>query len=490
MQLYWGDLHNHCGISYGYGSLENALKNARTHLDFCCVTGHAMWPDMYERNDETAFIVDFHERGFEKLRQGWPTVQRMINEANDASMVTFQSYEMHSSRFGDYHMVSPDAHFPLIYRDTPDEIVQDCGCRAIAVPHHIGYTPGYRGINWELFDPSISPLVEVVSKHGCSLRDNGPLPYYHDMGPLDPRNTVEEGLKRGLRFSFVGSTDHHAGFPGSYGDGIAAVWAEEKTREGIWKAMLAGHTYACTGDRLVCDFRLNDGMMGDMVEAHRRKIHFSVQGETPIEMLTLRRNGRIIASKVCDSPVSIGKQIVLRVEMGWSNSSEKYHWDGKLKILGGHIMRVQPYYRGKNALSPSDKVDGEEQSNALNNGYAVQNDEVRFWCDTFCNISTLHPMTSSFVFVIEADDSAQVQLCLGGTTHEASVRDLLTCGFTGHTKPWHSHAWKMHTAYSLARCQEELELTDSPERDLDIYQAEAVQINGHRAFCSPIFVRA
>ena len=32
--LLWGDLHNHCGITYGFGSLQNALKIARSHLDF------------------------------------------------------------------------------------------------------------------------------------------------------------------------------------------------------------------------------------------------------------------------------------------------------------------------------------------------------------------------------------------------------------------------------------------------------------------------
>ena len=26
MNIYWGDLHNHCGITYGLGSLENALE--------------------------------------------------------------------------------------------------------------------------------------------------------------------------------------------------------------------------------------------------------------------------------------------------------------------------------------------------------------------------------------------------------------------------------------------------------------------------------
>ena len=40
-RLYWGDTHNHCGISYGYGSLENALAAARKHLDFCSMLRYA-----------------------------------------------------------------------------------------------------------------------------------------------------------------------------------------------------------------------------------------------------------------------------------------------------------------------------------------------------------------------------------------------------------------------------------------------------------------
>ena len=71
--LLWGDLHNHCGITYGFGSLQNALKIARSHLDFCCITGHAMWPDIYARTPETEFIVDFHREGFKSF---WTTGTR------------------------------------------------------------------------------------------------------------------------------------------------------------------------------------------------------------------------------------------------------------------------------------------------------------------------------------------------------------------------------------------------------------------------------
>ena len=75
MNIYWGDLHNHCGITYGLGSLENALEVARSHLDFVSVTPHAFWPDMPPRTPDTDFLVDFHERGFAKIADNWDAVK-------------------------------------------------------------------------------------------------------------------------------------------------------------------------------------------------------------------------------------------------------------------------------------------------------------------------------------------------------------------------------------------------------------------------------
>lgn len=90
MKLLWGDIHNHCGITYGYGSLKNALERAKSHLDFCAVTGHAMWPDIPDRTEETAFVVDFHQAGFEKLRAHWDEVAAQLAACNSKELVTFQ----------------------------------------------------------------------------------------------------------------------------------------------------------------------------------------------------------------------------------------------------------------------------------------------------------------------------------------------------------------------------------------------------------------
>ena len=58
LRPYFGDLHNHCDISYGRGSLDEAYANARLQLDFASVTGHAHWPDMPPREGRLAYLVD------------------------------------------------------------------------------------------------------------------------------------------------------------------------------------------------------------------------------------------------------------------------------------------------------------------------------------------------------------------------------------------------------------------------------------------------
>lgn len=492
MRLFWGDLHNHCGISYGFGSLENALCRAEAHLDFCCVTGHAMWPDIYARNAETAFTVDFHQRGFQKLRDGWQAVLKAVNAHNTQKMVTFQSYEMHSSRYGDHHLISPDADLPLVYRDSPRELVEACGRRAIAVPHHIGYTPGYRGISWDEFDAAISPFVEVYSKHGCAMRDWGPFPYYHDMGPLDPRNTVAEGLKRGYRFSFSASTDHHAGYPGSYGDGLTGIWAEELSREALWSAMRKGHLYAVTGDRIECAFWVNEAMMGDTIAARRRKVRLNCAGDAPIAAMTVRRNGRIVAASIPEGRASLRDPMdryKLRLELGWGNQADKYPWEGELTLEGGEILRLQPYYRGRNALSPRDReADAAETTNVFDNACGFDAGRAWFRCETLCNISTLHSQTDAFVFEIRAGLDARIRLRVNGQTSERRLRDLLERGYSEQMQPWHSCAYKMYTAVPACACCGRLEFEDMPELAGDVYQAEVVQSNGCRAFVSPVFV--
>ncbi len=488
--ILWGDFHNHCGITYGFGSLENALKIARSHLDFCCITGHAMWPDIYQRTSETEFIVDFHQEGFQKLHDHWEEIRAEMARQNDDELVTFQSYEMHSSLYGDHHIISPDDSFPLIYRDSPAQLVNDCGVQAIAVPHHIGYTPEYRGINWDLYEQRISPCVEVFSKHGCAMSEAAPYPYYHDMGPRDSRNTVYHGLQRGNRFCFLGSTDHHAGFPGSYGDGLTAVLTEEKSRKGIWEALLAGRAYAVTGDRIVCTFSVNGKGLGETAEGSRRTIRCAVKGEYWADKLVIYKNCKPLAV-LCGEQLAKrrSRSYKLRVEMGWGNSEDLTRWQGCI-TTDGHIAGANLYLRGRSVLSPTN-VDGQPaEVNDIDNRVLERSAQMFAWqCETVRNKSTLHPQTDAAVVEIEGNPETLVTVKVNGRTYTASIAQLLEGGVSWHIKPWHSEAVKIHAAVPDYASEMVLEIEDTGTGGTDVYHAEFVQKNNQWAFISPIYAQ-
>lgn len=488
--ILWGDLHNHCGITYGFGSLENALKIARSHLDFCCITGHAMWPDMYERSPDTAFIVDFHNQGFQKLRDNWPKIREKIAQSNTEELVTFQSYEMHSSLYGDHHIISPDDALPLIERDSPAALVRDCGVRAIAVPHHIGYTPGYRGISWERYQREISPCVEVFSKHGCGMSDTAAYPYYHDMGPRDPHNTVYEGLRRGNRFSFLGSTDHHAGFPGSYGDGLTAVIVPEKSREAIWQALLAGRTYAVTGDRIVCEFTINGKGLGETVHSEKRSIHLHVCGEYAADKLVLYKNLKPLKTLCAEELIPCtSDRYKLRVEMGWGNSEELTRWLGEITTQA-KILSANVYWRGRSLLSPTNHDGRVVEVNEIDNRVLERGDHRFCWqCETVRNKSTLHPQTDSVVLELQGAPECEISILVNGVQQRATIAQLAQYGMTWHVKPYHSQAVKVHTLTPAYLYDLTLTCEDEAEQELDLYHVEFSQKNGQWAFVSPIYAQ-
>jgi hypothetical protein len=492
MHLYWGDLHNHCGISYGYGSLENALAAAREQLDFCAVTGHAMWPDIFERTPATAFVVDFHARGFAKLLAGWDQVRATIAAANvPGEFVTFQSYEMHSRGYGDHHFLSPADDLPIAEGETPDEILAAVAPRpAIAVPHHVAYVPGYRGIAWDRYRAERSPLVEVYSKHGSGFSDDGPYPYLHTMGPRDGRSTAQRGLALGHRFGFTASTDHHAGYPGSYGDGRVGVWAEVLTREALWEAFLARRTYAVTGDKIACRLTVNDAPMGSAVAADRtRRVAVDVRGCAALDKAIVYRDMRpwqVVEGETLGAGATAGPYKV-RIEMGWGRAPGPYGWEGRARVSGGEVVSVETCFRGRSVLAPSQDRAEDPDINALDNRLLARGPEEVAWrCASFANPSTLHPATAAVILEIAGDEGTRLEVALNEAETAVTIADLLEGGRAQHLQPHNAEAFLIHRAVPEGRYAFTREWVD--EDGGGCYYVEVRQANGQLAWVSPVWV--
>ncbi len=94
LKMYWGDLHNHCNITYGHGDMRDAFEAAKGQLDFVSVTPHAMWPDIPGADDpRLKWVIDYHTGAFKRLREGgYEKYVKMTNEYNkEGEFLTFLS---------------------------------------------------------------------------------------------------------------------------------------------------------------------------------------------------------------------------------------------------------------------------------------------------------------------------------------------------------------------------------------------------------------
>jgi hypothetical protein len=516
---YWGDLHNHCGISYGHGSLAHALAVARQQLDFCAVTGHAFWPDLPSDPHDPARLAavrDYHLAGFARLRAGWDDVQRQLDEACEPGrFVTFPSYEWHSNADGDHHVLYCGARGPLVGGERIWDLKAALGAAAargdappaLAIPHHIGYPAGYRGLNWESFSPTLSPFVEVVSIHGCAESDGAPYPFLRRMGPRDGRSTASWGLRRGWRVGLAGSTDHHAAYPGSHGYGRLAAAATALTRESLWAAFLARRVYAATGDRIKLDLRLNGAWMGAEVDAPRaRDLTLAVEGRAPLAFAELLKNERVLRHWAGPDPAlaetfATGRaplRALLRVEWGWTSHPSPFPWEGRLTLQDGRLTGVETCFAGPAVSAPVEHFEAEDTPpHAL----LARDDTSCAWRSrTLPSPTERHSANQALIAELEAPPGAPIVLELNGRRFTHTLAELLAGSRAHILRGWRSEAVLLHRAAPLALCRLDESLADAPGRgdepdagatpetgSADCYRLRVAQRNGEWAWSSPIW---
>ena len=209
------------------------------------------------------------ERGFQAVVDNWAKIQELTASVNKpGEFAAFLGYEVHYND-GDFNIIYPGANGNLVHLKTIEDWqnhARETG--AILIPHHPGYLPFWRGWDWSRLDPEVSPVVEMMSEHGNAESDRSPIRYIrHSMGGRYTKSTVQWLWKTGVRAGVIASPDDHLGYPGAYGQGLAAVWADELTPESIMEAIKARRTYAVNADRIELDFKLNGRWMGESAPA-------------------------------------------------------------------------------------------------------------------------------------------------------------------------------------------------------------------------------
>jgi len=291
-RVLWGDLHGHSNFSDGTGMPEDYFVYARdvSALDVVALTDHDHWgilplaqsPDLWE--EIRAQTQRFHEPG---------------------RFVTLLGFEWTSWVHGHRHVLYFGDDGPVIdsvapASDSPAELWAALdGLPALTIAHHPAGGP--IATDWEIApDPRFEPVTEVVSIHGSSEAPDSPGVIYDPVAG----HFVRDALGRGYRLGFVGSGDSHDGHPGAFrrdppGGGLAAILSEDRTRDGVLRALRERRVYATNGARIVLRTALGRTPMGGVfpVANGERKsdtLFVHVIGTAPLERLDLVRSGAVV----------------------------------------------------------------------------------------------------------------------------------------------------------------------------------------------------
>jgi hypothetical protein len=249
LRVYFGDYHNHTSFSDGraYPDIAMAFGRDWRGLDFLCVTDHdiTLTPGEFAWNNTVADMLSVDDtyiclHGYEPSK-GWA-----------------------QQGFGHWNLLFPESGDVFQFEDgmTPEALFAYTNEHdAVLIPHHVGIK--FAPYNWDYFDETAQPVVELCSIHGIFETYKG----HEDEADMVEGKFIEDGLDRKYRFGFVAASDFHNCFePLSREYGLTGVYATGLTKDELYDAIKKRRTFALTGGRIVVDFRCNDVFMGEEVQ--------------------------------------------------------------------------------------------------------------------------------------------------------------------------------------------------------------------------------
>ncbi|MFQ5808219.1 MAG: DUF3604 domain-containing protein [Armatimonadota bacterium] len=515
MDLYWGDMHAQFKPQWQPGrdwekALRDAFENARSHLDFFPIV---YYPAFFYKTPEGLHVESVGMRP--EFEEEWELIKRLVREYHEPGrFVTFAGYEWTGdrTRWGDCNVFFNEDDPPLDLSLHIDDLLANLKQRgAIAIPHHTGYQVGDRGKDWDHHDEDVSPVAEIFSGHGSSEGCNTPrtLERNAQMSPRVSPGTVQAGLARGYRLGIIASNDSGSGYPGRWGIGRVAVYAEELTREGIWDALCARRTYGVTGDRIKLRFSVNDHFMGDVVESSGpARLGADVECTGALDRIEVIKNNRVAQTLCHNGAWIVPEGGVVRakipVEFGWGPTAlhgfkvGERVWRGSLSVQGGAVVSAEGCFTmGGQSISaaPAPECSFEVRTLDRKGG----------------NLSDVSQQT--IVFEVEADAGAPLCLEVNGLSmgftlaeamreselliFDAEARTLVQEQFgidpdtVENRDVFYHNAYivKRHMAIPQAGYTARLEWEDgdvAPGRSF--YYLRVSQLNGQLAWSSPVWV--
>jgi hypothetical protein len=444
-------------------------------------------------------VIDYHTGAFKRLREGgYEKYLKMTQEYNkEGEFLSFVSYECHSMKDGDHVVLNYNLDAPLLECTSIAHLKEQLkGQKAFITPHHLGYQLGYRGYNWKSFNQEQVPFVEIFSRHGLAESDQGDYNYLHDMGPRTYEGSALYGLELGNKFGMMASTDQHAGYPGSYGDGRIGVLAKSLSRDNIWEALSNRRIYAATGDKIKIDFRINDALMGEVIKGNTRNIYLFVEGQNFIDYVDIVKNGNSIARMNAPLMPAIPKpstvRAKLKINFGWNREETPVKWEGFVAISGGTINEATPMFRGAAYTSPQEKdLNNNLDTHITDVNKVLSRNDKRVDLEMFTtkNPNTLTPAMQGVLLDVTMPKTGKITANFNGKEFSYSLQELFDGTRAHFMTGWLSEAIQFNRACpENSFIIEQLMSDDKPERDTDYYYVRVRQRDGQWAWSSPIWV--
>lgn len=307
-ELIWGDLHCHSYYSPdAEGEPLELLLYARYQagLDFCCIIDNDYYPDIVMSSSALDYLY------------------AVAQSFGDQQFLAFWGYEYtyhsaHGNRFSKNHRA-------VVYYDRDQPLARRCDPGGRTAEAFIAAMNGSASLwhahheEWELFGHAQEENVEVCAGWSDYMQVS---------------DVVQRHLARGCRFGLMGASDNHRIVPG-LGGAVTGLYVRERSRDGIIEALKHRRCYATTGSRLILDFRVNDHMMGSILES------------TDPPHLTLLASSRRRVVSVC---IFRDEQIIAESHP----QSYRFEWQetDREASPGLHFYRVEIQEEGKSGEFP------------------------------------------------------------------------------------------------------------------------------------------
>lgn len=409
-----------------------------------------------------------------------------------------------------YFKTTGQIKLPPRYQDLVEEYR---GQDVIGIPHHLAYSKGNRGKNWDTHDEAFSPFAEVFSHHGCSERDMCAIPMdrHIHMGPRVDETSVVAGLRRGAHFGLICSGDNHE-VPAMVKYGRAGVWADGYSKDAIWDGLVSRRTFGFTGSRIDLWCEAEGHPLGSAFSTSSDEVELMVDvtANSKVERIELYRNGDLEDVHVvhwndpaAQVPAGAAVRFKFRVEFGWGPNvryfpdvTEKV-WEGSLTTTG-KVVSVEPVFSSfdnRHEVVGDSRVDFVAKSQKVGGTHWVADSSMR---------------TEGFVFEIEAPLDGCVEMDVCGEHFCWPVEKILSGSFlevfeeeakalvreaSGIEEFYRSDAW-YHNAYKVKVCQgftsDVYQIEDSfavrPEAEENSWFVKVVQADGQTAWASPLWI--